>query len=192
MLMRTDSGQVLGGWVARGVRQCKEEVGFEFCGDEQTTLLRLTPSLGVFRAVGEGGARAFCYLNNKRGMRRGVGLGGSVRAPRLWLEPGLNEGTSASSCSTFESGMLGAESFGVSKVEVWGTGGWAAERALIDRRDAQVGMRRRGAARFLRLEATGGDDDGAEVGVAAGLAQGDSWLLGLLSKAGSYHRHRFS
>ena len=34
---------------------------------------------------------AFCYCNNKRGQRRGLGMGGTLERPRLWLSPSSKE-----------------------------------------------------------------------------------------------------
>ena len=59
------------------------------------------------------------------------------------------------------------------RVEVWGTGGEAAEREQIQRQDARDAHRRRTARSFLLREK---NDMGASK-----LAESDSWIVGLLN-----------
>ena len=53
--------------------------------------------------------RNFVYLNNKRGVRRGLGFGGSLSSPRLWLDPSLEHGTCSSACETYVDGLLASD-----------------------------------------------------------------------------------
>lgn len=58
------------------------------------------------------------------------------------------------------------------RVEVWGTGGEAAEKEQLERQDAQDEHRRRTARSFLLREK---NDMGATK-----LAESDSWIVSLL------------
>ena len=124
----------------------------------------------------------FLYFNNRRVSRRGIGLGGSLRHFRLYIDATLEDGTSLTSCETFADGALAsAEAFEIGVLEVWGCGGRGAVLAQEEWKEEQVEMRRRSVRR-----AVVGDDDvdettGERRGVTGSNAgKEERWLLGLL------------
>jgi len=187
LVVREGSGAVSAGFGANGLLAPKEAEHGVYFGNEQCCLLRLEPALQVCRAKALGatgggggagattsGSRNFVFLNNKRGVKRGVGFGGTLASPRFWLDPSLETGSCTAACEAYADGLVASEpAFGVARVEVWGAGGEAAEREQMERQDARDEARRRTARSFLIRER---NDTGATQ-----LAESDSWLIGLLS-----------
>lgn len=119
----------------------------------------------------------YCLCNNRRGQRRGLGMGGTLHAPRLWLAPSLETGSATSACDTFADGVLAsAAEFSVAVVEVWGCGGAEARRAQLDWRWSQSDQKKRQLRGFLRSEL-----DTPKQGVVDGLGKEDRWIFGLLN-----------
>jgi hypothetical protein len=131
----------------------------------------------------------YLYFNNRRSGKRGIGLGGSLRAFRLYVDAALETGCSAKSCETFADGALtSADQFEISQIECWGCGGREGERAQGEWKEEQADMRRRSVRRAI----VGDDDDDARDGGVAGGGVGkeDRWMLGLLGMFGGYGHAR--
>jgi hypothetical protein len=137
VVAREASGATQAGFAANGLLAPRDAAQGVYFGNEACCLLRLTPALQVCRAkalgpAGVGGASAaadgaaglgpsgvarsaahvgrnFCFLNNKRGVRRGLGFGGTLTCPRLWLDPSLEHGTGSAACKTYSDGMMASE-----------------------------------------------------------------------------------
>ena len=123
----------------------------------------------------------YVYFNNRRVGRRGIGLGGSLRSFRLFVDASLESGTGCTSCATFAEGTLASsDAFSIEGVEVWGCGGQAALAAQEAWKEEQSDARKRQLRRALVGDGDGdGDGDGC-VGVLGGAAKEDAWILGLL------------
>ena len=142
----------------------------------------------------------YIYFNNKRAQgKRGVGLGGSLKNFRLFVDASLESGSARDSCDTFADGALtsGAH-FEVRTLEVWGCGGLSARRAQEEWKEERGESRRR-AVRRAMLGNDGVDpaerargDAGGTAGSAGILERGkeESWILGLLGLFGSSSGHR--
>jgi hypothetical protein len=139
VVAREASGATHAGFAANGLLAPRDAAHGVFFGNEACCLLQLLPALQICRAkalgsAGLGGAatmadagsasgggpccsarvgsatgRNYCYLNNKRGVRRGLGFGGTLTCPRLWLDPSLEHGTASAACETYADGMLASE-----------------------------------------------------------------------------------
>jgi hypothetical protein len=129
----------------------------------------------------------YVLCNIKRASKRGLGLGGTLQAPRLWLAPSLEHGTALSACDTYADGALAsAPLFEVRAIEVWARGGREARRARDEWRWGQSEKRKRELRAFLRSElddATDRPEAGGRRepgGVVDGLGREDKWLIGTL------------
>jgi hypothetical protein len=121
-----EAGALFGAYVAGG---WKDQLGH--FGSSRCYLFRILPTFSVYRASGVG--HAFVYLNSAATQMypTGLGFGGELRAPRLWLEPSFGRGRSSAVDTTYDRGLLSVRpDFDVAAVEVWGCGGSVAEEAL--------------------------------------------------------------
>jgi len=96
-------------------------------------LFQLAPALRVYAA--RPGRQPTVYLNSRsRTLPHGVGFGGDVRAPRLWLDQEFDACCARAFDDAYEPGaLLGGvdpadEAFRVDAVEVWGLGGTQARQ----------------------------------------------------------------
>lgn len=191
----------------------------DFTGTDATVLLRLLPSLLVVRtrrtiaaaekghpplsaagaaaaSLSAGGAQSvpadqrYLYFNNRRTGRRGIGLGGSLRRFRLYVDASLESGTCLNACETYADGALAsAESFEVRVIEVWGCGGRDAVLQQEMWKEDQVEMRRRSVRRAIAGDDDDDDAHGEKRGVASGtMGKEDRWMLGLIGWfGGGFH-----
>ena len=161
-----------------------------------TSLRMQVPSAGPALAVPAD--MRYIYFNNKRSQgKRGLGLGGSFKSFRLFVDASLESGSARDSCDTFADGALtsGAH-FEIRTLEVWGCGGQSARRAQEEWKEERGESRRRAVRRAI----TGNDGvDPAERASGGGLTSSagilekgkeESWILGLLGLFGSSSGHR--
>ena len=225
LVCEDEAGFVFCGWADGGLNPFPPSRADtqRYFGSERCALLRLQPSFAVCRsrrslsASAQRSAQAsapaapppkgpehtagasdgnFVFFSNRRGTLRGIALGGTLRKPRLFLEPSLEAGRSCSSCDTYADGTLSvSDSFGVAVVEAWGGGGEEERLAQAEWKYEQEAAVRRGLRTFLVQQAESEADPAEEgrdctPGVLGGVAKEDSWMLGLLG-AGAQQWKRF-
>ena len=148
-----------------------------YFGDKQTFLFELSPHVEVCRATGT--KENFVFYNSdltSRGSTAGLGMGGELRKPRVWLDSNLQTGRytgggllllveslflyfaliqfscDTATCETFEK-LKGREvealAVDVVRLEVWGLGGERAAKFQKGQRDWETNqvLRFKGAKR---------------------------------------------
>lgn len=120
-------------------------------------------------------------------------MGGTLRDPRLFLEPTLEAGTTSSACSTYLDGALAvSRSFAVHAVEVWGSGATNWTREQSEFKEQQAALERNTMRRAVLRQASGGSQEnipGIQSRVES-LVKEDAWMLELLG-LGSHKWKRF-
>jgi TLD len=133
-VIRSTTGTVFGSCTSAPWKEAKD-----FYGNTDCFLYQLKPTLAVYRPTGS--ASNFMYCNPSARSRgydqqaHGIGFGGSIDQPRLFLPETLDDPCYASPRDlTFENGKLESSadsSFFVDSVEVWGVGGEEAVAAAL-------------------------------------------------------------
>jgi TLD len=129
LVVKTTAQHVLGALASAQWKQSKA-----FYGNADCFLFDLTPRLGVYRAAG--GEGNFMYLHSEHedhgsatcsGLPHGLGLGGSLDKPRLFIPESFQRCSAGVLDKTFQSGELlpvkTLEKFEIQHLEVWGVGG---------------------------------------------------------------------
>jgi hypothetical protein len=121
----------------------------DFYGNTDCFLYQLLPKTAVYRPSGNG--RNFMYCNSYARSRgydqqaHGIGFGGSVDQPRLFLAESFDTCHAGSQDLTFEKGPLLATShdthFDIDNLEVWGVGGTEVVEEALGARMRQRGIR---------------------------------------------------
>jgi hypothetical protein len=118
---------IFGAFTASAWKESKE-----FYGNTDCFLYQLMPTTGVYRPSGN--ERNFMYCNSfarSRGydqQAHGIGFGGSVDQPRLFLAESFDDCRAAANDLTFEQGTLldiprSGSHFEIDSLEVWAVGG---------------------------------------------------------------------
>eukprot|EP00934_Nitzschia_sp_Nitz4_P000215 Nitzschia sp. Nitz4//scaffold146_size56529//2598//4351//NITZ4_006568-RA/size56529-processed-gene-0.48-mRNA-1//1//CDS//3329536611//215//frame0 len=125
-LLVIQSGEsMFGAFTASAWKESKD-----FYGNHDCFLYQLAPSPAVYRPSGS--ASNFMYCNSyarSRGYDKqahGIGFGGTVDQPRLFLAESFDDCRAAAQDLTFESGRLldnKSNTFDIDNLEVWGVGG---------------------------------------------------------------------
>lgn len=146
MFIKAASGCVFGAYTTSQWKESRS-----FYGNSDMFLFRLEPQLKVFRPVEEVKetklSNNFMYFNsraNARGAVNGIGFGGTLEKPRLFISETF-EGCEAGSFDyTFESGPLLTSEwdryFDIEDIEVWGVGTKEALSDALSRRNQQQGV----------------------------------------------------
>jgi hypothetical protein len=128
LLIRTTCDNVLGAFAEAPWKEHRE-----FFGTPDCFLFQLKPALKVLRAKGED--HNFMYLHSDYfqgalavdGIPHGLGLGGTISKPRLFIPESFEHCTADYLDKTFESGELlppeALEKFEIKCLELWGVGG---------------------------------------------------------------------
>jgi len=173
LLVRDRAGLVFGVFNSKDWRTQKNA----YFGDKQTFLFELSPHVEVCRAVGP--KENFVFYNSDlttRGSTAGLGMGGELRKPRVWLDSNLQTGRytgggfyffvcvfwcawlliqcvfTAATCETFEKlkgREVEANVIDVVRLEVWGLGGERAAKFQKGQREWETNqvLRFKGAKR---------------------------------------------
>lgn len=143
MIIRSEEGELFGAFTGTSWKESKD-----FYGNSDCFLFQLFPRVAVYRPTGSG--TNFMYCNSfarSRGydnQAHGIGFGGSISEPRLFLAEAWDSCSASSRDMTFENGALLGSSIGNSKfsleaLEVWGVGGEeVVAAALGDRLKARA------------------------------------------------------
>lgn len=129
LLIQTECDVILGAFASQPWRDTDH-----FYGTSESFVFQIEPVLRVFHATGKDNHFMYCHGSSKRGSfvgqeipPLGLGFGGSIYKPRLFLPESLEECSADFFDSTYESGDLlpkeAMESFRIKHLEVWGVGG---------------------------------------------------------------------
>lgn len=140
ILVRSTSGSVFGAFTATAWKESRD-----FYGNTDCFLYQLSPCTAVYRPTG-GSERNFMYCNSAARSRgydqqaHGIGFGGTVQEPRLFLAENFDECVASSQDLTFDNGKLVAESgstgqFEIDSLEVWGVGGTETVESGLEARE---------------------------------------------------------
>jgi TLD len=146
LLIRSTSGGIFGAFTASTWKESKD-----FYGNTDCFLLQLSPRTAVYRPTAN--ERNFMYCNSAARSKgydqqaHGIGFGGSVQEPRLFLPESFEDCVAASQDLTFENGRLlpdldvageqqSKKYFDIDSLEVWGVGGSDVVQAAFQARDA--------------------------------------------------------
>lgn len=150
MVIRSTSGGIFGAFTASAWKESKD-----FYGNTDCFLYQLSPCTAVYRPTAND--RNFMYCNSAARSRgydqqaHGMGFGGDVQEPRLFLPESFDDCVAASQDLTFENGRLlpdvGSSAgqqqqqqhrkvFDIDSLEVWGVGGTETVQSALQARDA--------------------------------------------------------
>lgn len=117
----------------------------EYYGNHDCFLYQLSPKMAVYRPTGN--ASNFMYCNSYARSRgydqqaHGIGFGGTVDQPRLFLAESFDNCRAAPQDMTFESGRLldntKGSTFEIDTLEVWGVGGTEVVQEALGARSRQ-------------------------------------------------------
>ena len=129
LILRSAKGDLFGAFTASSWKESKD-----FYGNSDCFLFQLLPRVAVYRPSGND--NNFMYCNSfarSRGydnQAHGIGFGGTVTEPRLYIAEAWEQCSASSRDLTFENGpLLGSsintsnKQFDVEALEVWGVGG---------------------------------------------------------------------
>jgi hypothetical protein len=129
LLIQTECDVVLGAFASQPWKDTDH-----FYGTSENFVFQLQPVLRVFHATGKGDHFMYCHGSSKAGSSfgyetapLGLGFGGSIAKPRLFLPESLEVCSADFFDGTYESGDLlpkeAMETFRTKHLEVWGVGG---------------------------------------------------------------------
>lgn len=159
LIVRAVSGAIFGAFTASAWKESKD-----FYGNTDCFLFSLSPVTAVYRPSGN--QRNYMYCNSfarSRGYDRqahGIGFGGSVDEPRLFLTESFDDCRAGARDLTFENGSLlpplpsGAQqsTFEIDVVEVWGVGGDQVVADALDERQKARALKEEGIRRARKVD----------------------------------------
>lgn len=159
LLIRTTGGAILGAFTASAWKESRD-----FYGNTDCFLFSAAPVTAVYRPTGTG--RNFMYCNSfarSRGydqQAHGIGFGGTVDEPRLFLSESFDACRAGAQDCTFANGSLlprtssGAPqtNFELDAVEVWGVGGDDVVDAALGQRQKARALREEGIRRARKVD----------------------------------------
>lgn len=175
----TTQGEVFGAFVST-----PWDMSSTYWSNSDCFLFGITPILAVRRAnspstasmiSGGGSASAnyvYFFANKKSftGKPIGIGFGGTIGNPRIWIDEDLAQGTVRSIDPSFENGQLASNAaFDIASIEVWGSCTDYAEAQLIRERR----LRDKDAERARKAGDKAGWNEGA-----------DKFIMDLMGKTG--------
>jgi TLD len=126
LILRSAEGALFGAFTGSSWKESKD-----FYGNTDCFLFRVLPRVAVYRPSGT--EANFMYCNSfarSRGydnQAHGIGFGGTVNEPRLFIAEAWDTCSASSRDLTFENGPLlgsgGGQQFDLEALEVWGVGG---------------------------------------------------------------------
>jgi hypothetical protein len=158
LVIRSADNGIFGAFTASPWKESKD-----FYGDSDCFLFQIAPTTAVYRPTGN--ACNYMYCNSfarSRGydqQAHGLGFGGTVDEPRLFLAENFDDCVAAGADMTFENGSLLPQQyeggvvvskrshFAIDSVEVWGVGGDDVVQQALGERDKvreikDIGIRR--------------------------------------------------
>ena len=146
LIKEIGQGGIFGAFTASPWKESKD-----FYGNSDCFLFRLTPSVAIYRPRGAG--TNYMYCNSKArskgydGQAHGIGFGGTVDQPRLFISETFEGCMAATGDMTFKAGSLlpppptpdtpPSKFFDIESVEVWGVGGSDIVAEALGSRDKQ-------------------------------------------------------
>lgn len=131
VLIKTEQDAVLGAFAALPWKDA-----LHFQGDSACFLMQLSPTTKLFLPTGRDENFVYCHSESFNGALpdshrlHGLGFGGSIEQPRLFIPASLEECHAAFFDRTYQEGELlpaeALEKFQIKEMEVWGVGGEAA------------------------------------------------------------------
>ncbi len=130
LLIRETRGGVFGAFTASSWKESKD-----FYGNSDCFLYQLLPTTAIYRPSGNETNYMYCNSEARSrgydGLSHGIGFGGTVGQPRLFLNEAFDACVASSQDLTFESGPLLPRTgegglrkyFEIESLEVWGVGG---------------------------------------------------------------------
>lgn len=127
LVIQTETDAILGAFASMPWKQSPE-----FYGDSDCFVFQLQPSLGLFRPTGKDNHFIYCNPETRSpiqpdGKPHGIGFGGNLNEPRLFIPETLEECSAHYLDSTYRKGDLvpkeAMEKFRIKSIEVWGVGG---------------------------------------------------------------------
>ena len=122
----------------------------DFYGNHDCFLYQLLPKTAVYRPSGNGSNFMYCNsFARSKGydqQSHGIGFGGTVDQPRLFIAESFDNCRAANQDLTFEKGPLlntsvGDSYFEIDNLEVWGVGGTQVVEQALGARTRQRGIR---------------------------------------------------
>ncbi|GKY94404.1 hypothetical protein MPSEU_000406400 [Mayamaea pseudoterrestris] len=158
---KSSSNSVFGAFTASQWKESKDFYGLADC-----FLYQLSPRTCVYRPTGSN--QRFMYLNpNSRSkgydqQAHGLGFGGTVDQPRLFLAENFDDNVAASVDLTFDNGLLLAPGedgvgsqrtqFAIDCLEVWGVGGDEVVEQALGARNKVRAMKDEGIRRARKVD----------------------------------------
>jgi hypothetical protein len=154
---------VFGAFTASPWKESKDFYGMSDC-----FLYQLSPRTAVYRPTGN--ARNFMYCNPQARSKgydkqaHGLGFGGTVDQPRLFLAENFDDNIAASADLTFdngpllpagqEDGIVGSQrtTFAIDALEVWGVGGDEVVQQALGARDKARAIKDEGIRRARKVD----------------------------------------
>ena len=145
LIQEVDKGGMFGAFTSSPWKESKD-----FYGNSDCFLFRLTPAAAIYHPRGAG--KNFMYCNSKArskgydGQAHGIGFGGTVDCPRLFISETFEGCVAASGDMTFKAGYLlppplpdtpVTKYFDIESIEVWGVGGDDVVEEALGSRDRQ-------------------------------------------------------
>ena len=127
MIVRSVEGDLFGAFTGTSWKESKD-----FYGNSDCFLFQLLPKVAIYRPSGNGSNFMYCnsYARSRGydNQAHGIGFGGDVSEPRLFLAEAWDNCSASSRDMTFENGALlgtsvGASKFELEALEVWAVGG---------------------------------------------------------------------
>jgi hypothetical protein len=144
IIIRAISGSIFGAFTAAAWKESKD-----FYGTSDCFLYQLIPMTSVYRPSGNGTNYMYCNSEARSrgydGQAHGIGFGGDIDTPRLFIAESFEDCVARSQDLTFDYGELlpktedGAmqQSFDIDSLEVWGVGGDAVVAEALGARHKQ-------------------------------------------------------
>jgi hypothetical protein len=143
----------------------------DFYGNTDCFLFQLLPTTAVYHPSGNGKNFMYCNANARsKGydqQAHGIGFGGTVNDPRLFISESFDHCQAASADMTFEKGRLLADGSGgsngkhfeIDSLEVWGVGGTETVTEALGARAKQRGVRQAAINRARKVDKAAFLDD---------------------------------
>lgn len=139
LLIIQSGDSIFGAFTASSWKESKD-----FYGNSDCFLFQLLPTTAIYRPSGNDTKYMYCNsFARSRGYDRqahGIGFGGTVQQPRLFLPESFDDCRAAERDLTFEKGPLlntNLQNFEIDSLEVWGCGGTEVVQVALGARDRQ-------------------------------------------------------
>ena len=137
LLIKTEDGATLGAFASEPFKEASH-----FFGNGETFLFSLDPVVEVFHSIGDQSNFMYCnasWAKGHDGLPHGLGFGGTLNQPRLFISEDFTTCSASSFDNTFQKGNLvpedSLEQFEIKSMEIWGVGGEATIAHALEKRD---------------------------------------------------------